>query len=216
MSGPSVQIVNSTIHSDAPREYLSARWYAVQTGANQERQVVCHLRDRGIESFLPVYEELRRRTDRKVVVQVPLFSCYLFVHIALCDRLQVLEVPRVARLVTFGHIPMPVPDRDINALKAGLMRDRRIMPHPYLQIGRRVRVGSGAFSGLEGVLLRRKGSLRVVVAIEAISRSFSVEIDERELQPSFVTTGNRKPITGLPNSCGHAVAANLTPRGLSN
>ena len=57
------------------------------------------------------------------------------------------------------------------------------MPHPYLQVGQRVRVIAGLLEGLEGTLIRRKRVLRLVLSIEAILRSFTVEVDESEIEP---------------------------------
>jgi transcription antitermination factor NusG len=162
--------------------FLQKNWYAVQTGANQEKQVASRLHDKGIESFLPLYQQVRRRTDRTVVLELPLFPGYLFVRIALRDRLQVLEVPRLVRLVGFGPTPLAVPERDIDTLRAGL-RHGEAMPHPYLHVGRMVRVVAGPFQGVQGILVRRKASLRVIVSIEAIQRSFTIEVDESAVEP---------------------------------
>ena len=162
--------------------FLQKNWYAAQTGANQEKQVALRLHDQGIESFLPLYQELRHRTDRTVVLELPLFPGYVFVRIALRDRLRVLEVPRLVRLVGFGPIPLALPERDMDTLR-GALRNGEAMPYPYLHVGRRVQVVTGPFEGMQGILMRRKSSLRVVVSIEAIQRSFTIEVDEREVEP---------------------------------
>jgi hypothetical protein len=56
-------------------------------------------------------------------------------------------------------------------------------PHPYLQAGRRVRLRRGPMAGLEGILLRRKDGLRLVVSIEILMRSVAVEVDEADVEP---------------------------------
>jgi len=162
--------------------FLQKNWYAAQTGANQEKQVAFRLHDKGIESFLPLYQDVRRRTDRTVVLELPLFPGYVFVRIALRDRLRVLEVPRLVRLVGFGPIPLAIPEWEIDTLRAGL-RHGEALPHPYLHVGRTVRVVAGPFEGIQGTLVRRKASLRVVVSIQAIQRSFTIEVDESEVEP---------------------------------
>lgn len=167
-----------------PAEYIQQSWYAVQVGANQERQVHGRLSEKGVESFVPLYQEVRRRTDRQVVVQVPLFPGYVFVQVALRDRLRVLEVPKVVRLVGFGGTPAALPAQEIESLRAALAF-RRVFPHPYLQTGKRVRFVAGPFSGMEGTLVRRKNALRLLVSITAIMRSFTVEVDEAEIEPVY-------------------------------
>ena len=55
-------------------------------------------------------------------------------------------------------------------------------PHPYLSAGRRVRMKSGPLAGMEGVLLRRKGSFRLVISIELIQRSVAVDADVADVE----------------------------------
>ena len=70
------------------------RWYALHTRARHERVVEHRLREQGMETFLPTMRETHRWSDRKKVVEVPLFSCYVFVRCALNadDRTRVYRV----------------------------------------------------------------------------------------------------------------------------
>jgi transcription antitermination factor NusG len=159
-------------------------WYAAYTRANHEKRVAEQLSACAVERFLPLYASVRRWKDRRVELQLPLFPGYVFVRIALRDRLQVLEIPSVARLVGFNGTPTPLPEGEIEALKAGLEGGVRAMPHPYLKVGRRVRVRSGPLAGMAGILVRHKGRFRVVISVEAIQRSVAVEMDATELEPA--------------------------------
>jgi transcription antitermination factor NusG len=126
---------------------------------------------------------MRRWKDRRKQIELPLFPGYIFVHIALMDRLQVLRLPGVGQFVAFGGKPAALPDAEIESLRDGLMRGLRAEPHPYLKVGRRVRVHAGPMSGLEGILIRRKEKFRVVLSIDLIQRSVAVEVDENEIEP---------------------------------
>lgn len=159
------------------------RWYAAYTCANHEKRVAEQLEVKSIERFLPLYESVRRWKDRRVRLQMPLFPGYVFVRIALQERVQVLQIPKVVRLVGFNGCPAALPDEEIEALRRGLCGGLRAEPHPYLNIGRRVRVRSGPLEGAEGVLLRRKNSLRVILSIELILRSIAVEVDLADIEP---------------------------------
>src|ERR1700690_3869425 len=75
-------------------EYLQPQWYALYTRASHERSVAGQLTGRGVENFLPQYESLRKWKDRRVLLQLPLFPGYVFVYLALQNRLQVIQVPR--------------------------------------------------------------------------------------------------------------------------
>src|SRR5882724_2211017 len=100
-----------------PLDYLEPRWYATYTSANHEKRVALQLANRSVEYFLPMYESVRRWKDRKMKLQLPLFPGYLFVRIALRDRLQVLQVPGVARLVGFNGLPSALSEEDIRAIQ---------------------------------------------------------------------------------------------------
>jgi transcription antitermination factor NusG len=166
-----------------PASYLELRWYAAYTCANHEKRVREQLEQRSIESYLPVYKTVRRWKDRQMPMQLPLFPGYVFVRMALVDRLRVLQVPSVVRLVGFnGHLAA-LPDAEIEGLKNGLASGVRAEPHCFLTDGRRVRIKAGPLEGREGILLRRKGSLRVVLSIELIQRSIVVDVDVADVQP---------------------------------
>jgi transcription antitermination factor NusG len=158
-------------------------WYAVQTSARHEKRVYQRFVERSVESFLPLYETINRWKDRKVRVQQPLFPGYLFVHLDLADRLNVLQVAGVSRFVNFGGAAIPVPAAEIESLRAGLIGGLRVEPHPYLKVGRRARVKSGPLQGMIGILLRKKNLERFIISLDLIQRSISVEIDAAQLEP---------------------------------
>lgn len=160
------------------------RWYAIYTCANHERRVASQLERRGIEHFLPQYESMRRWKDRKVRLQRPLFPSYLFVRLPLSNRLRVQELPGVVRFVGFDGSPAVVSDDEVLRIREVLSGGSRAEPHPFLRVGRRVRVKTGPLVGLQGILVRRKNTLRLVVSVELIARSMSVEIDEVDVEPA--------------------------------
>jgi transcription antitermination factor NusG len=138
---------------------------------------------RQIRGFLPVYRSVHRWKDRRKEIELALFPSYVFVHLALTDRMRVLEIPGVVHLVSARGKPTPLPDREIESLQRGMDGCVRMEPHPYLQAGRRVRVRSGPMTGLEGVVVRRKEGFRLVVSIEILMRAVAVEIDEADVEP---------------------------------
>jgi transcription antitermination factor NusG len=186
MANPRSDELHSPSSSSAvlPPEFLQQRWYVAQTCANHEKRVEEHLQLRTVEAYLPVYGSVRRWKDRSVRLALPLFPGYVFVRLALRDRLQVLQTPSVVRLVGFGGQPTPLPDHEIDALRQGLAHNLLMEPHPYLKVGQRVRVKSGPLAGLEGLLLRKKKHSRFIITLDLIMRSVSVEINFADLEPS--------------------------------
>jgi transcription antitermination factor NusG len=144
--------------------------------------VLGQLGQRTVEAYLPLYQSVRRWKDRRVRLELPLFPGYVFVHLALRDRLQALQAPGVARLVGFGGQPAALPDQEIEALRQGLTHEMRIDLHPYLKVGHRVRVRAGPLQGLEGILVRKKNGPRFVISLDLIMRSVAVEIDEADFE----------------------------------
>jgi transcription antitermination factor NusG len=168
---------------DVAPAFLEPHWYAAYTSANHEKSAAIQLRQRSIEHFLPLYESLRRWKDRRTQLQLPLFPGYVFVRLALHDRLQVLQVPGIVRLVGFNGLPCALPEEDIEAIRNCLRRGYQVEPQPFLKVGRRVRVKTGPLQGLEGSILRVKNRTRFVLSFELIMRSVAVEVDGMELEP---------------------------------
>jgi len=177
----SATILSAQHDLTVPIEFSEARWYAAYTSANHEKRVSQHLSGRNIEHFLPLYSCIRRRQDRKVRLQVPLFPGYLFVKIALSHRRQVLQVPGVANLVSFRGIPAALSANEVESLRDKLATGVEAEPHPYLVNGEKVTLQSGPLAGLTGILLRRKSRARLIVSVDLIQRSVAVEVDEADL-----------------------------------
>jgi transcription antitermination factor NusG len=165
-----------------PMEYTEPRWYAAYTSANHEKCAALQLVQRSVEHFLPLYESVRRWRDRRMKLQMPLFPGYIFVRLALRDRLQVLQVPGVARLVGFNGLPCALPDSEIEAMQTCLERKACLEPHPYVQVGRRVRVKCGPLAGLEGIVVRKKNRVRFIISLELIQRSVAVEVEAGDVE----------------------------------
>jgi transcription antitermination factor NusG len=162
---------------------VETNWYALYTCARHEKTVARQIEQRHISCFLPVYRSVRRWKDRRKELELALFPGYVFVRIALQDRLRVLQMASAVRFVSFNGHPVPLPMADVEALMNGLSRGVHAEPHPYLTAGRRVRVRFGPLTGAEGILLRRKDKFRVVLSLDLIMRAVAVEVDEADIEP---------------------------------
>ncbi len=160
------------------------QWYAVYTRPRHEKRIKELLDGKSLESFLPLYEAVHRWKDRRVRVSLPVFPGYLFVRISLSEhRLPVVTVPGVVNLVGRPGCPTPIEDQEIEALLICSVRGHRMMPHPYLTVGGRVRVRNGPLADLEGILVRKKGKSRLILSIKLIARSVAVEVDAGDVAP---------------------------------
>lgn len=185
METPTLSNVVTLAVANLPAGYFEPRWYAAYTSANHERRVATQLGERAVEHFLPQYESVRRWKDRTMKLQLPLFPGYIFVRLDVRERLRVLQIPGVSRLVGFGGgLPTALPDEEIDALRRSLAEGLKPEPHPYLKAGRRMRVKAGPLQGMKGILVRKKNGSRIVISIDVILRSMAVEIDHADLEPA--------------------------------
>jgi transcription antitermination factor NusG len=163
---------------------LEPRWFAVYTRANHEKRVAEQLRERSVDYFLPTYECERRWKDRRVKLQTSLFPGYVFVRVALRDRLRILQTPGIVHLVGFGGHPAPLPQEDIQAIQNCLSHGLQVEPHPYLRVGHRVQVKRGPLQGLEGIIVRRKNRSRFILSFDLLQRAVAIEMNAMDLQPA--------------------------------
>ena len=159
------------------------RWFAVQTRHQHEKRIAERLRQGEIETFLPVHRSVHRwKNGVNANIELPLFPCYLFTRIKDAQRLSLIRQPGVIGIAASNSSPTPIGDDEISMLR--LVADQvKAQPHPYLSVGERVRIIAGPLAGMEGILTRKKHELRVVISIEIIMRSVTVEISEFEIEP---------------------------------
>lgn len=162
-----------------------ARWYAVHTRCRHEKRVDTRLRQSGIETLLPLVQEIHYWSDRRQMIDVPLFACYTFAYMdaASSARLRVLKTMGVLGLVGGQNGAIPIPAWEIEQVKRVLEQRLALAPHPFLNIGQRVRVRGGALQGLEGILTCIKNTTTLVISVEPIQRSISVPIQGYDVEP---------------------------------
>jgi len=159
-------------------------WYALLTHVRHEKIVVQRLRERGVTTFLPLVSQMRRWSDRKKLVEFPLFSCYVFAKLPPTNegRLIALRTNGVHSLVGTRGEGTPIPDEQIEAVRKVLEERLPWHSHTFLRIGQRVRIRSGALDGVEGILVSRAGESTLVVSIDVIQRSLAVRIEGYDVE----------------------------------
>jgi transcription antitermination factor NusG len=180
---------------------LNAQWFAIRTAAGREKAVATQLQSKGYEEFLPAYRSKRQWSDRIKELELSLFPGYLFCRFDFNNRLPILITPGVKLIVGYGKIPTPVSDGEIAALRRVVASGAAAEPHDYLTVGQRVRVREGSLAGIEGILLQVKNTFRIVLSVELLRRSVSVELDRAAIAP----------IAPAPGSALRAFSAAATP-----
>ncbi len=160
------------------------RWYAVQTRGRHEKKVANKLVEKGLDTYLPALREVHRWSDRNKVVEVPLFPCYTFVRLAAdsSHRLRILQTDGVVRIVGNGSELCPIEDRQIEDIRTLLGTKVPVTMYPFLKVGQRIRVRSGALNGLEGILVGRPKESTLVISIDAIQRAIAINVDGYQIE----------------------------------
>ncbi len=158
-------------------------WYALYTRPRHEQRVEQELTNRGIESYLATQKVRRRWSDRYKTVVEPLFKSYLFVHADDQTYRKSLQPYGALSFVTIDGVPAIIPDEEVEAVRILVTSELPNNPHPYLKVGRKVRVTYGPLEGCEGILSRKKGLTRLIVSVHLLQRSIEAEVDAAWIEP---------------------------------
>src|SRR5579859_5204620 len=152
-------------------------WYAIYTRHQHEKVIASLLSEKGFEVFLPVQTVARRWKDRTKQLSLPLFPCYVFIRGGLERRFTIVTTPGFHSFVGFGDQPVTIPQEEIEAIRQAFASGSRIEPYPFLRFGDKVRIRSGPLEGIEGILVRKKRLVRLVLSVDLLEKSVAVEVD---------------------------------------
>jgi transcription antitermination factor NusG len=168
----------------ASRVLEQPRWYALQTRSRHEKKVAAELQEKGVSVYLPLIQQVRRWSDRRKIIHVPLFACYAFVHTPSLPeaRSAAFQVWGALGFVGPNNQGLPIPDVEIENIRRLLNSKVALTPYAFLEVGQRVRVRGGALDGVEGVLVATGGP-RLVISVSAIHQSLSISIEGYDVHP---------------------------------
>jgi transcription antitermination factor NusG len=159
-------------------------WLAVQVAPQHEQKVAKLLECGGFEQFLPTYKSRRQWSDRSKIIGQPLFPGYIFCRSSRSRTPAILAIGAVNRIVSFGGKLCAIADEEIATLRKMVSTGIDPRPYPYLSTGQQVRiVQEGPLFGIVGILKTIKNCTRLVVSVETITKSISIEVDGRDVAP---------------------------------
>jgi transcription antitermination factor NusG len=193
-------VPTSNIRLDQESRPSSQGWLAVHTRHQHEGLAARSLACKGFDTFLPQYSSVRMWSDRSKELSAPLFPGYVFLRNEPEHRFRIVTTPGVLNLVGFAGVPAVIPDSEIEAVRQTLGRRVQLAPYPFLNSGDWVRVKAGPLEGIEGILVRHKKLFRLVLSVQLLQRSASVEVDAcsverapRHIRPGLPTSFTLSP-----------------------
>lgn len=127
------------------------KWYAIYTKPKWEKRVDQLLKNKDIESYCPLNKVCRQWSDRKKIVQEPLFISYVFVQLTEAMIHSIKEVDGVINLVYWLGKPAVIRDEEIQAIKEFLDTYENVqLEKAKISINDTVKIISGAFMDMEG------------------------------------------------------------------
>ncbi len=158
-----------------------ARWLAFYTLARREKDLMRKLQAAAVPFYSPLVKRRLHTVGGRVRHSfVPLFAGYVFAPVDDEQRREVLGTNTVARWISVGDERMLV--NDLRAIKRLIDSERPLTPEARLEPGQAVRVKSGPLRGVEGFVIKRRGSERLVVAVRLLNQGVSIELEDVDLE----------------------------------
>jgi transcription antitermination factor NusG len=153
------------------------KWYALYTKPRWEKKIDASLIKKNIESWCPLQKIEKQWTDRKKIIEEPLFKSYIFVHIDLTEKVRVLQTDGILNFVHYLGKPAIIRDEEINLIKHYLLeKDVKIslISKEGYEASTRIRVNHGVFMGKEGTVLKN-AKKKIFVKLESLGQVMVVE-----------------------------------------
>lgn len=161
------------------------RWYALYTKPKWEKKVDSILIRKGIESWCPLQKVERQWSDRKKVVEMPLFKSYVFVRVTEAERLSVLMTDGVLNFVYYVGKPAIIRDEEIDLIKTYLAEKQAqlsVISVEGFEQDMQVEINYGVFMGNVGTVIRG-GRKKVFVKLQSLGQVMVVEFPAEYLSP---------------------------------
>jgi transcription antitermination factor NusG len=184
-NGEPVGVLNSNelpaIQPSEPWNGGFPQWFALAVKPRFDKAVARALEGKGYETFVPLYTKYHKYGARSKNFELPLFPGYVCCRFDIQIRLPILTTPGVIQVLGAGSMPIPLSDLEIYSLQTAIKARLPVQPFPFLDVGQKVRINSGVLSGMEGIVLRSKPSLRLVLSLTLLQRSVLVEVDRNQV-----------------------------------
>lgn len=168
-------------------ESRTAVWFACHTRSRHEKRACAQLEVRGFEAFLPVIVRTTRWADRTRRVRWPMYPGYIFVRCPPVEMTTALGIPAIAGVVRFDGRPAVIPDEELDNIRGFAAALAKWDGDPVLtqlpDVGQVVRVVSGPFKGITGIVFEHRNRSRLVVGLTAVNQAIEVDLPAAIVEP---------------------------------
>lgn len=161
----------------------SKKWYVIQTKPRSEKIVHRQILLKGVESYLPLIEQIKLWSDRKKKIQIPIFSGYVFVYADEYERIQAIQNTSGAiRYLFYEKKPAVINEKEMILIKQALLEPEKIsIEDKKITKGDLIIVTKGPFKGMKGYVNDFRGKYKLTVNLEELSYSFSIILNSSEV-----------------------------------
>jgi transcription antitermination factor NusG len=163
------------------------KWFAVYTKPRWEKKIDNTLLRKDIESWCPLQKIQRQWSDRKKIIEDPLFKSYVFVRINEDERLRVLQTEGVLNFVHHVGKPAVIRNEEIELIKSYLLeKDAKLSVESLqgFQTNDKVIIRHGIFMDNTGRVVRGRNK-KVYVQLESLGQVMIVEFPANYVSPFF-------------------------------
>jgi len=166
------------IHTSA----VPLAWHVVYTKPRWEKKVAVLLSKKGIENFCPLNKVLRQWSDRKKIVEEPLFSGYVFLKTTEAEKWRIKEVDGILNYVHWLGKPAIVPETEIETIKRFLNEHQTVqISTTHFKPNDRVKIVSGAFIDTQAKVIVQKGK-HVILEIPTLQLTLTAQLPHTALE----------------------------------
>ncbi len=168
-------------------------WYVLYVKSRHERKVESLLRENQIETFLPFVKQVRKWSDRKKTIEVPLFPSYIFIKLLNKREFErVRSIDGVCDYIHFGREYAKVTDDEISKIRLFLSINELSdieTSSERPKVGKKYTITHGPLCGVECEVSMVNNKDRIVVRIDSIRQNISATIPANYLSEPAMAYG---------------------------
>ncbi len=161
------------------------KWHVLYTMPRWEKKIYASLLRKGLEVWCPLQKVERQWSDRKKVVEEPIFKSYLFIRINDQEKAVTLHTEGILNFVHYLGKPAIVRDEEIETIKAYLHeKDVKLslLSKEVFEADTKIKVTQGVFMDQTGTVIKALGRNKIYVSLETIGHVLIVEFPAQHLQ----------------------------------